>query len=90
MKTVIIDESTYSIGEYSHLKTCTNFRDVPIYTGSSGGASPGDSGGGLVFKNHNRYYLRGIVSTRNGNLGNSVATFTDLAYYVPWILEYIS
>lgn len=51
------------------------------------GARKGDSGGGLMFRNSDsgRYYLRGIVSTTDGDNSTSVATFTDISKYVDWL-----
>lgn len=58
------------------------------------GARPGDSGGGLLFRNTESYgglyYLRGIVSNKDGTIGEketSIAAFTDVAQYVTWIYE---
>ena len=51
----------------------------------------GDSGGGLVFKQNNRWYLRGIVSV-GAALQNTLkcdpnhyAVFTDVAKFLKWI-----
>lgn len=56
------------------------------------GARPGDSGGGFVFRDPNSglYYLRGIVSNKDGTVGpkeTSIAAFTDVAQYVKWIYD---
>ncbi|XP_065348880.1 CLIP domain-containing serine protease B4-like [Cloeon dipterum] len=59
----------------------------------------GDSGGGFILYNASarRYYLRGIVSTAKAQTvdGKAVcdystyALFTDVARYVPWIMEHV-
>ncbi|XP_055614359.1 venom protease-like, partial [Uranotaenia lowii] len=51
----------------------------------------GDSGGGLVFEDNNRYYLRGIVSisaTKRNQLmcdPNRYSVFTDVSKFLRWI-----
>lgn len=54
------------------------------------GARSGDSGGGLLFmdKVTGLYYLRGIVSNKDLS-GSSIATFTDVAQYMAWIVKLI-
>ncbi|CAB3370502.1 Hypothetical predicted protein [Cloeon dipterum] len=59
----------------------------------------GDSGGGLILYDPKtrRFYLRGIVSTAKSQIvdGKAVcdystyALFTDVARYVPWIMEHV-
>lgn len=51
----------------------------------------GDSGGGIVFKQANKWYLRGVVSVSIA-LQNSLrcdpehyAVFVDVAKYITWI-----
>ncbi|XP_065210564.1 modular serine protease-like [Planococcus citri] len=55
--------------------------------GSQTGSSvlQGDSGGGLLFREGNFYYIRGIVSLKQPT-ATAIAAFTDLADYVDWIL----
>ena len=60
--------------------------------GGKNGEGPcsGDSGGGLILKNGNKYYLRGLVSSspRAGTSPcdpNSFAVFTDVAKFSSWI-----
>ncbi|XP_055548098.1 coagulation factor IX-like isoform X4 [Wyeomyia smithii] len=55
----------------------------------------GDSGGGMVFKQNNRWFLRGIVSV-SAALQNKVscdpshyAVFTDVAKFQEWIRSYM-
>lgn len=50
------------------------------------GARPGDSGGGLLFRDPqlNSYSIRGIVSSKDTS-NTSIATFTDIALYLDWI-----
>lgn len=58
------------------------------------GARPGDSGGGLLFRKANThgnlYYLRGIVSNKDGTIGEkqtSIAAFTDVAQFASWMYD---
>ncbi|XP_065204420.1 uncharacterized protein LOC135834469 [Planococcus citri] len=44
---------------------------------------PGDSGGGLLIRENNLYYMRGVVSLHRGS---AVVPMTDLAEHVDWIL----
>lgn len=48
------------------------------------GVLQGDSGGGLLFKKNNYYYLHGIVSLKDPST-TGIAAFTDLAEHVGWI-----
>ncbi|XP_065225688.1 uncharacterized protein LOC135849263 [Planococcus citri] len=48
------------------------------------GVRQGDSGGGLLFKKNDIYYLRGIVSLKQPSL-TGIAAFTDIADHVDWI-----
>uniref|UniRef100_A0A182JJF3 Peptidase S1 domain-containing protein n=1 Tax=Anopheles atroparvus TaxID=41427 RepID=A0A182JJF3_ANOAO len=56
----------------------------------------GDSGGGLVFAEESRYYLRGIVSisAQRRNLltcdPNQYSVFTDVSKFLVWIRQQIS
>ncbi|KFB44763.1 AGAP001365-PA-like protein [Anopheles sinensis] len=56
----------------------------------------GDSGGGLVFAEDSRYYLRGIVSisAQRRNLlvcdANQYSVFTDASKFLEWIRQQIS
>jgi secreted trypsin-like serine protease len=51
----------------------------------------GDSGGGMVFKNNNKWFLRGLVSVSVALQNklrcdpNEYAVFTDVAKFLPWI-----
>ncbi|XP_065204421.1 uncharacterized protein LOC135834470 [Planococcus citri] len=49
------------------------------------GVLQGDSGGGLLFRENNLYYLRGVVSLKQPT-STAVAAFTDLADHIDWIL----
>ncbi|XP_065204423.1 uncharacterized protein LOC135834471 isoform X2 [Planococcus citri] len=59
-------------------KFCAGSEDGP-------GVLQGDSGGGLLFRENNLYYLRGIVSLKQPT-ATAVAAFTDLADHIDWIL----
>ncbi|XP_075219545.1 uncharacterized protein LOC142323596 [Lycorma delicatula] len=56
----------------------------------------GDSGGGMVFKQNSRWYLRGLVSITVAREGLRVCdtkhyvVFTDTAKYLEWINRYIT
>ncbi|XP_058824443.1 plasminogen-like [Topomyia yanbarensis] len=72
----------------SNTSFCAGFRN-----GTS--VCNGDSGGGMVFKQSNRWFLRGIVSV-SAALQNKVscdpnhyAVFTDVAKFLPWINSYM-
>ena len=45
----------------------------------------GDSGGGLMFQEKNRYYIRGIVSSKP--TASWVVMFTDINIHIDWILS---
>jgi secreted trypsin-like serine protease len=56
----------------------------------------GDSGGGLFIFTKNRWYLRGIVSetlttpgAKNKCDASKYATYTDVAKFYSWIMNYI-
>ena len=60
--------------------------------GGKNGEGPckGDSGGGLILKRGDKWYLRGLVSTAPANVfgpcdTNSYAIFTDVAKFLGWI-----
>lgn len=60
--------------------------------GGKNGEGPcqGDSGGGLVLKQDNKWHLRGLVSAAPSNgFGtcdtNKFVVFTDVAKLLPWI-----
>lgn len=88
---------------YAKGKTCfgTHFplsfsnlhcRSLTRYFSSGAGARPGDSGGGLMFKERNSgmYFVRGIVSNKDSVTGedeSSIATFTDVSVYTNWIFN---
>ncbi|XP_058446573.1 transmembrane protease serine 3-like isoform X2 [Malaya genurostris] len=72
----------------SNTSFCAGFRN-----GTS--VCNGDSGGGMVFKQGNRWFLRGIVSV-SAALQNKVscdpnhyAVFTDVAKFLRWINSYM-
>ncbi|XP_055635179.1 vitamin K-dependent protein C-like isoform X3 [Toxorhynchites rutilus septentrionalis] len=72
----------------SNTSFCAGFRN-----GTS--VCNGDSGGGMVFKQGNRWFLRGIVSV-SAALQNKVscdphhyAVFTDVAKFLRWIKSYM-
>ncbi|XP_038119631.1 serine proteinase stubble isoform X1 [Culex quinquefasciatus] len=72
----------------SNTSFCAGFRN-----GTS--VCNGDSGGGMVFKQSNKWYLRGIVSV-SAALQNHVscdpnhfAVFTDVAKFLRWIRSYM-
>lgn len=55
----------------------------------------GDSGGGLVIRNGNQFYLRGIVSIGLFNADGECSTtdyvsFTDVSLFTNWIHRYIN
>ncbi|XP_011252069.2 modular serine protease [Camponotus floridanus] len=59
----------------------------------------GDSGGGLVFKTNNLWYLRGIVSVSLGTISeggtghcnnNLYTLYTQVSYYIEWIQNVIA
>lgn len=64
---------------------------------SSSGTSVcgGDSGGGMVFKQGNKYYLRGVVSISVALQNtlkcdtNNYVVFADAAKYSSWINQHI-
>ncbi|XP_065210327.1 transmembrane protease serine 9-like [Planococcus citri] len=60
-------------------KFCAGTEDGP-------GVLQGDSGGGLLFLEGNAYYIRGIVSLKQ-RTATAIATFTDIADHVDWILS---
>ncbi|XP_011705943.1 PREDICTED: uncharacterized protein LOC105461159, partial [Wasmannia auropunctata] len=73
-------------------KFCAGYRN-----GSS--VCDGDSGGGLVFKTNNTWYLRGIVSVSLGTIqdggiahcdNNLYTLYTDVSRHISWIQEVIS
>jgi len=45
----------------------------------------GDSGAGLSFLHSDSYYLTGVVSVKDPETNNSIATFTDVKYHIQWI-----
>jgi secreted trypsin-like serine protease len=55
----------------------------------------GDSGGGMVFKNNNKWFLRGLVSVSVALQNklrcdpNEYAVFTDVAKFLPWIRSHM-
>lgn len=57
------------------------------------GARKGDSGSGLIFYDNKkeRYFLRGIVSAGKNedfwDVMTSIASFTDISYYLSWLSE---
>lgn len=55
------------------------------YYFSGPGVLQGDSGGGLLIREGNLFYLRGIVSLKQPTK-TALATFTDLADHIEWIL----
>lgn len=65
--------------------------------GGRNGAGPcdGDSGGGLVLKRNNKWYLRGIISVALANQKtkicdtNSFVVYTDTAKFQDWIMSYL-
>ncbi|KAL0116518.1 hypothetical protein PUN28_009883 [Cardiocondyla obscurior] len=72
--------------------------DDKFCAGFTNGSSvcDGDSGGGLVFKAKNLYYLRGIVSTSLGTIteggvarcnNNLYSLFTDVSRHIEWIRD---
>ncbi|XP_055602658.1 uncharacterized protein LOC129751283 [Uranotaenia lowii] len=72
----------------SNTSFCAGFRN-----GTS--VCNGDSGGGMVFKQNNHWYLRGIVSV-SAALQNNVscdtnhyAVFTDVAKFLQWIQSFM-
>ncbi|XP_053690846.1 serine proteinase stubble-like [Sabethes cyaneus] len=72
----------------SNTSFCAGFRN-----GTS--VCNGDSGGGMVFKQSNRWFLRGIVSV-SAALQNKIscdpnhyAVFTDVAKFLSWIKSYM-
>lgn len=47
----------------------------------------GDSGGGLLFQENYRYFIRGIQSIKEATpLPPYIASFTDLNEYIHWIV----
>ncbi|XP_021706663.1 serine protease easter isoform X2 [Aedes aegypti] len=72
----------------SNTSYCAGFRN-----GTS--VCNGDSGGGMVFKQSNRWYLRGIVSVSAALQDkitcdpNHFAVFTDVAKFLRWIKSYM-
>nr|XP_019558146.2 transmembrane protease serine 9-like isoform X1 [Aedes albopictus] len=72
----------------SNTSYCAGFRN-----GTS--VCNGDSGGGMVFKQSNRWYLRGIVSVSAALQDkitcdpNHYAVFTDVAKFLRWIKSYM-
>lgn len=66
--------------------------------GNKGKSGPcnGDSGGGFIMQNDNKWYLRGIVSSSLLNRETSLcdlenyAVYTDLTYYNSWIQGYMN
>ncbi|XP_011705942.1 PREDICTED: coagulation factor IX-like, partial [Wasmannia auropunctata] len=73
-------------------KLCAGYRN-----GSS--VCDGDSGGGLVVKTNNTWYLRGIVSVSLGTIqdggiahcdNNLYTLYTEVSRHVPWIQQVIS
>jgi len=70
---------------------------ISIVSGSS--VCNGDSGGGLVFKQHELWYLRGIVSVSLGLIqdggnthcdNNLYSLYTDISRYISWIQDVIT
>lgn len=51
------------------------------------GAKPGDSGGGLMYRDPQSrlYFLRGVVSIKDPSTSTSIAAFTDISFFVDWI-----
>lgn len=58
------------------------------------GPCNGDSGGGLIIKDQDKWYLRGVVSAslvgEHGCDVKNYAIFTDVQWYVRWIQGYIT
>uniref|UniRef100_A0A1B0DK02 Uncharacterized protein n=1 Tax=Phlebotomus papatasi TaxID=29031 RepID=A0A1B0DK02_PHLPP len=69
----------------SNVTYCAGFKN------GSSSVCNGDSGGGMVFKENNKWYLRGIVSVsialQNHFLcdPDHYAVFTDVAQFIDWI-----
>jgi len=60
---------------------------ITIYF-SGTGARKGDSGSRFVFEEGDRFYLRGIVRTKDKDSSSSISTFTDVSFYLNWIRKY--
>lgn len=55
-------------------------------------ACPGDSGGGLIFIENGKYFLRGIssvtITDSNGKCDSTQSVaFTDVSFFLPWIRQ---
>lgn len=69
--------------------------DTSFCAGFNNGSSVcnGDSGGGMVFKYNNKWYIRGIVSIGLALQNhftcdpNHYAVFTDVAKFIDWIKQ---
>jgi len=58
---------------------------IEIFLTSGQGVNVGDSGAGLCYLHSDAYYLTGIASVKDPYTNNSIATFTDVQYHIPWI-----
>lgn len=45
----------------------------------------GDSGASLSFLHHNSYYLIGVVGTKDLEINDSFAVFTEVKHHIEWI-----
>lgn len=74
-------------------KRKTSSCEIFLSTGTS--VCNGDSGGGMVFKQSNRWYLRGVVSVSAALQDkitcdpNHYAVFTDVAKFLRWIKSFM-
>jgi len=56
-----------------------------IFLISGQGVGSGDNDTGLCFFHTDSYYFTGLVSVKNPDTNDLIATFTEIEYHIEWI-----